>query len=558
MTKRAWIYVRVSSEEQGKGYSLESQESHCRDYAARHDYTVVGVAQDLHSGEALDRAGLGSILDAAAVDPFDVLVVYDMDRFSRGGPVHCAVLEMEFERRGVIIEYVLGNFNGNSPEALLAKYIKQTTSWYENQQRRERSRRGKLTAAKHGRVITGTMTPYGYRYADGQLHIDPQEAEIVHRIFRESVEGISARKIAERLSAERIPTRMDTTDRLPKRNGAGIWHYSTVRKILRNQAYAGTWHFNKRRFSKTEGKLSVTAQPPDQWIAVAIPPLIDEETFERAQAQLDSNRILAKRNTKYEYLLQARVMCACGHRCLCETDKRHNKRFYICQNRRRKAWEFPCTVRFSISADTLESAIWRLVVETLLDPAHLQSWLAAQRTGATDRRRQGEERLAAVVAERREADRKFGVLLDLALTEEFPRAVVDERKKVLVAQQRRLENEELQARAALAALDVSPDQERGLLTLAERMRQSIGALDFAARRKVIEVLNLQVQVTARRTVRISALLPLGDEDRWDPNAAAAPSARFAVELDLDSGTVRPAHDAADPASVRDVEEGGTP
>jgi site-specific DNA recombinase len=157
--KAAWIYVRVSSDEQTKGYSLESQEMRCRDYAAQQGYTVMGVIKDVESGEQLDRPGMMQVIDTANTNPFDVLVVYDLDRFSRGGPAHCAILETQFERKGVTVEFVLGNFNGNSAEAMLTKYLKQTISWYENQQRRERSVRGRLTAAKHGKVLTGADHP---------------------------------------------------------------------------------------------------------------------------------------------------------------------------------------------------------------------------------------------------------------------------------------------------------------------------------------------------------------------------------------------------------------
>jgi len=557
MSKLAWIYVRVSSEEQGKGYSLESQESRCRDYAAQRGYTVVGVAQDLHTGEALDRQGLGGIFDAAATQPFDVLVVYDMDRFSRGGPAHCAILEAQLERHGVTIEFVLGNYNGDSPEAVLSKYIKQSISWYENQQRRERVTRGRLTAAKHGRVLTGFRAPYGYRYADGQLHIDPEEATVVRRIFDAVLEGSSARRIAEMLSADRIPTRADKNPRFSKRNATGIWHYSSVQKILRNMVYSGIWHYNKRKFTKVDGKPVAAPRRPDEWIAVIVPPLIDQETFDRAQAQLDRNRSQAKRNTKQAYLLQFLVVCACGSRCGCETDARRNMRFYTCPNRRRKAYDLPCPVRFMIKADTLEASVWRLVTETLLDPAYLQSWLATQHGVAADHRRRHAERQAAIADSLKDVERKLGALLDLALTDGFPRAVIDERKKSLLDQRRRLEHEDRQARAALATLDLSPDQEQDLLALAARVRDGIDALDFAARRKVVEMLNLQIEVIARRVVRISALLPVGAPGNAAANAGMKAAAHFAVELDLENGAMWAVGDESAPLRGGRPEQRGT-
>ena len=63
----------------------------------------------------------------------------------------------------------------------------------------------------------------------GHLIIDPEQAEIVKRIYREYLEGSSMNKIADGLMADGILT------------GAGKtkWHTSTINKILRNEKYMG-------------------------------------------------------------------------------------------------------------------------------------------------------------------------------------------------------------------------------------------------------------------------------------------------------------------------------
>jgi site-specific DNA recombinase len=59
--------------------------------------------------------------------------------------------------------------------------------------------------------------------------VDPEEAEIVKRIYREYLEGYSMDKIAAGLEADGIL------------NGAGKerWHTSNINKILRNEKYIG-------------------------------------------------------------------------------------------------------------------------------------------------------------------------------------------------------------------------------------------------------------------------------------------------------------------------------
>lgn len=65
--------------------------------------------------------------------------------------------------------------------------------------------------------------------ADGNLIIDPEQAEIVKRIYREYLEGLSMDKISAGLERDGILTGV----------GGKRWHTSTINKILRNDKYIG-------------------------------------------------------------------------------------------------------------------------------------------------------------------------------------------------------------------------------------------------------------------------------------------------------------------------------
>ena len=55
-------------------------------------------------------------------------------------------------------------------------------------------------------------------------------------------------------------------------------------------------------------------QPEYTWIGIPVPPLVDEETWERAQALKKQRGRKARRNTKVLYLLQHLFRCGeCGH-----------------------------------------------------------------------------------------------------------------------------------------------------------------------------------------------------------------------------------------------------
>jgi DNA invertase Pin-like site-specific DNA recombinase len=86
-TKRAAIYVRVSSEEQMQGYSLAAQERAATDYCHAHGWEVVRVYRDEGRSARTDniakRPAFEEMLGDAERGQFDILIVHKLDRFAR-------------------------------------------------------------------------------------------------------------------------------------------------------------------------------------------------------------------------------------------------------------------------------------------------------------------------------------------------------------------------------------------------------------------------------------------------------------------------------------------
>ncbi|MBV7334970.1 recombinase family protein [Chloroflexi bacterium TSY] len=300
---------------------MQTQLERCEAYAENNQYVVLERFQDSKSGETLERPGLDALYTYISQHPVDVVVVYDPDRLSRGGPAHTAIIEMRLEKHNVSLVYVLGDYNSDSPESALSLMIKQSIAWYENQQRRERITRGRYAKAKSGKVVIGARPPYGYDDDDGDLVINEEEAAIVRQIFSWLLSGKSTYDIAKRLSDQKVPTRADKTAHMRKHNSYGIWGPTSVKRILNNDTYTGTWHYGKTRTVKVDGKRRHVKRPRSEWVAVPVPVIIDTETFQAAQKQLQANRATARRNTKFEYLLQGMVYCTCGLRCKAKPKK---------------------------------------------------------------------------------------------------------------------------------------------------------------------------------------------------------------------------------------------
>ncbi len=88
------IYIRVSSDEQVQGTSLDSQESKCRAYCADKNVQVEHVfREEGESAKTADRTELLKALDYCRKHRGKIaaFVVYKVDRFARNAEDHFAV-----------------------------------------------------------------------------------------------------------------------------------------------------------------------------------------------------------------------------------------------------------------------------------------------------------------------------------------------------------------------------------------------------------------------------------------------------------------------------------
>src|SRR5215510_16421266 len=100
--KIAAVYGRVSTEEQGHGFSLPTQLAACLALADKEGYMVPESYRfaDEVSGTTLDRPGLRLLRDLVRTRAVSAVLVYDPDRLSRTLG-HQLLLSEEFEQAGI-------------------------------------------------------------------------------------------------------------------------------------------------------------------------------------------------------------------------------------------------------------------------------------------------------------------------------------------------------------------------------------------------------------------------------------------------------------------------
>jgi hypothetical protein len=180
----------------------------------------------------------------------------------------------------------------------------------------------RITSAMYKRAVKGEglgKPPYGYRIGQSRkLEIHQPEAEAVRLIYQLYTQrNVGIRLIARHLNEHNIPTRR-----------GGKWSMVTIRDILRNRAYLGTY----TRFG---------VRVPGSHPAVITP-----DMFRWAQSKLEERKPRRKNGQAEPYALSGLVYCGyCNNRMVGVTRKQtwtrrkdgskkeKQYRYYQCQSR---------------------------------------------------------------------------------------------------------------------------------------------------------------------------------------------------------------------------------
>jgi site-specific DNA recombinase len=522
----AAIYARVSSEQQREAHTIASQTAMLIEFAKGHNLEVPKewVFEDEgYSGATLERPGLERVRDLAAEGQIQVVLAYAPDRLSRKYAYQILLME-ELARNGVETVFVKAP-QGSSAEDQLLVQFQGMIAEYERAQILERSRRGKRHRAQSGEVSVMSGAPYGYRYirkTDETLAayaVLEAEARVVQRIYEMyTVAGLSIGEITRQINTEGIPTR----------KASARWERSTVWAVLRNSAYRGVAYFGKTRASarmrvvrplRRRGVItpSTTAgheRPPEEWIEIAVPALVSNDTFARAQELLLENKIRSRRRTIEPSIVQGLVSCRkCGY-AFSRTSTRTSARkihYYKCigSDSWRKLGGPVCDNRRLIRQDLLDQIVWAEVIRLLEDPTLIQQELdrrlaAARSSDPTQKREQSLQRELVHVGK--------GIERLLCAYQEALLSIEQLRERMPALRQR-----EQALRAELQAMADQANDRETFLRLAEtltaflvRLRGAADTLSITERQRIVRLVIKDVQIGDDTiTIRHSIAVPQG-------------------------------------------------
>lgn len=123
--KKSIIYVRVSTEEQTKGYSLDAQEDEDREFSLRLGYEPIKIfREEGRSAKDLKRPVLKQMLQWGREnkEKFDAVIFWKWERISRGTEQDYAELSTFFQECNVHPLSVT-ECNEESPEGELLRWM---------------------------------------------------------------------------------------------------------------------------------------------------------------------------------------------------------------------------------------------------------------------------------------------------------------------------------------------------------------------------------------------------------------------------------------------------
>ena len=247
--KSCVIYVRVSTEMQVDGYSLDGQKNILNHYAEREGLIIKGIYEDAgKSGKSIEGrpAFTKMIKDIEEGLKVDYVLVYKLSRFGRNAADILTTLEF---LQSYDVNLISTNEGLDSSQAMGKVFISLLSSMSELERENiiEQTMNGRREKARQG-GWNGGFAPYGYKLVNGELVIDEEEANTIKKIFEmyaNTNKGLNG--VASELNLLHV-------EKKQRQNGTlTLWTSSLIKRILDNPVYVGKLAYGRRKREKIKG-----------------------------------------------------------------------------------------------------------------------------------------------------------------------------------------------------------------------------------------------------------------------------------------------------------------
>lgn len=349
--KRCAIYTRKSVDDglaEQEFNSLDAQRESCEAYIASQKANGWVCLPERYddggfSGGNIERPALKKLLTDAEAGLVDIIVVYKLDRLSRS-ICDFAALSKKLDEWGVSFIAVTQEINTATSAGRMMLNILITFAQYEREQIAERVRDKMSASRKKGKWVGGSIT-YGYKVIDKKLVENPDESELVRRVFQRFIDTQSPKLIATELNRDGHLTRHGKE-----------WDTSHIYRMLNNHTYIGEVKYK------------------DNICAGEHIGIIEPSTWDRTREILKANNPLADTDRKVATIAPLKGILRCGHcnSAMSPTFTRKGEKkyhYYICVKDTKRA-ESTCPVK-QIAAGEIERMVKEQILSVICSPAFI-------------------------------------------------------------------------------------------------------------------------------------------------------------------------------------------
>jgi site-specific DNA recombinase len=325
--KTAVAYVRVSSDEQVEGLSLESQEDEVREWCERKGFELIATFRDegesAYTDDIEKRPGFRDLIDRLPVLMPAAVVVFSLDRWARS----LVVASESFRRMSALgigfASVTESEFDLSNPASGFMLNMLASFAQYGSAMTAQHVRR--VCDLKFARGIHRGSIPFGYRTDPASTRGDPRppipderEFSAVVELFQRALTAAySCQQLASWLNRTGFRTRNRKKSALEAMTGQGPkprkFTDDSVQGILTNPFYAG-FVVNQRRSKNGTSRSRELGEGVHR-------PAVSPEEFNRVQSILRARHRAPRSasNKLRPYLAKGFLRCmTCGEKAWCQ------------------------------------------------------------------------------------------------------------------------------------------------------------------------------------------------------------------------------------------------
>lgn len=328
------LYCRLSRDDENEGVSgsIKNQTEILQQYAAENSFKNTRLfIDDGFSGTTFNRPAFNEIMKLGEEGKIATLIVKDHSRLGRNRLVVGSLLEEEFDRMGIRYIAIMDNIDTKNGISDLVPMQDWFNEWHAKNTS-DKVRKVFKSKGESGKPLTSNP-PFGYMKSPDDKYqwiIDEPASEIVKRIFKMCVSGMGPSQIANKLSAEKVPTPTEYWISVGRKCGNPPsvpfhWCPAMIANILKRQEYCGDT-VNFRSTTKSFKNKKRVDRPESEWIIFenTHPAIVDRDTFKLVQ-KIREGRHRQTRTGKVS-IFSGLVFCEdCGQKMYYQSGKKDRR-----------------------------------------------------------------------------------------------------------------------------------------------------------------------------------------------------------------------------------------